>query len=132
MSAEAANTELVLAVQPTDASAEDRERASENLIEELRQVRGVGRIGRLPGAELTKGSKSGMTHELAEIIIALGSAGALLPTLANVLKAWLLRQRQLTKIRVKAGDRELTLSGEMAADDIEKALKAAAAFGRSD
>lgn len=77
----------------------------------------LGELHNIPSIEAVRAkgiapqnSKS-IGAQLPQIIIGLGAAGALLPTIANVIRDWLTRQPAPTKLRIKDGDFEFEWSG---------------------
>lgn len=96
-----------------------REDQLRNLFSDLRQVRGL-KMEPVVRAE-APGTK-GADGSWAEILIAMGAAGALLPTAVSVLKDWLLRQPPSTAIRIKTPDFELEVSGAFTSEQLSVAL----------
>lgn len=81
----------------------------------------------LPGAkadlainpELPSGAKS-IAANLPSIMIALGTTGALLPSIVTAIREWLARQPPATTIKIKEGDFEIEWSGTTPPAFLEK------------
>lgn len=101
-------------------SFERAEAAARNLMEEL------GSIPRLPvamaeGGPAPAGSKA-LGVGLAEILIGMTSAGALLPSALGVVRDWLVRQPPATTVKVKDGAFEVEWSGTTPPEAINDAI----------
>lgn len=96
------------------------EEAARNLMEEL------GAIPRLPvamadGGPAPAGSKA-LGVGLAEILIGMTSAGALLPSALGVVRDWLVRQPPATTLKLKDGAFEVEWSGTTPPEAINEAI----------
>lgn len=112
----------ILQLRITVVGSADANESAISLIEALDEVPGIRPVP-AQSAEPRKASqaqatKSVVFSDLGAIIVALSSAGALLPTIVSVARDWLLRQAPETKLRVKDGDFEFEWSGTTPSDDV--------------
>jgi hypothetical protein len=89
----------------------------------------LDQVMELPGAkadlaiapDLPSGAKS-IAANLPTVIIALGTTGALLPTIVSAIRDWLVRQPPATTIKIKEGDFELEWCGTTPPAVLEKGV----------
>lgn len=102
------------------------EEAARALMTELTDIPRVS-TAMAAGGPAPPGSKA-VGLGVAEIIIGLGAAGALIPTVVNAVRDWLLRQPPAASLKIKDGDFEFEWTGatppsqvnELIADLIER------------
>lgn len=101
--------------------AERAEEYARQLKNEVEQIPGLkANLVELPPS--SPGAK-GLGAPWAEVIIALGAAGALLPTIVETVKAWLLRQPPSMSIKLKDGDFEFEMNGGTSQDQVNDLLE---------
>lgn len=83
--------------------------AARALLDELSNIPQLSAT--LAAGETAPAGSKAIATSLPEIIMALGAAGALLPTIVNTVRDWLIRQPPATTIKIKDGDFELEWSG---------------------
>ena len=93
--------------QPVRGLRDDE--AARALMEELDAIPRVS-VRPAINMDVPAGAKAAGIH-FAEILVALGAAGALLPTVITAIKDWLVRQPPSTTLRLKDGDLEFEWTG---------------------
>jgi len=99
--------------------AEQSDLAAQSLLEELRGIPRL--VADRSVAPAQPGFKSAGAV-MAEIVVGLGAAHALLPTVVNAIRDWLLRQPPATRIKLKVGKVELDWTGATPPKEILNAV----------
>ncbi|WP_433382252.1 effector-associated constant component EACC1 [Actinoplanes sp. CA-142083] len=103
---------------PPEVDDEDLERATANLIRELREL-DVDDVRRAAGARAPEGSKAIDGAALGEIAIALGAGGGALTVVVETLREWLARQGRRRRIALTIDGDTIELESATAAERAE-------------
>ena len=100
--------------------------SAQSLLDELSTIPRL-RLKRAESPSLVGAKSAG--NVMAEVIVGLGTAHALLPTLVNAVRDWLLRQPPKTKLKVKLGKFEMEWIGPTPPQEVLNALVKATSSG---